>query len=153
MTPSPRPALISVTGTITSVGDAIVGIRQTGQDEPVGFMLGRESTVVRSGIAASGSDLNPGDSVQMIVDGRTGRILLLQAEATTATFPVPSGTTALLAAIGWLAGATILLFQSGVLRWTRLRQAVAARPLPRLIGTRAQLAPQSVTLRAHHLKA
>jgi hypothetical protein len=137
-----RPALVSASGTVTSIGNGVLGVVQSGQDDPVGFMLGGDSTVVRAGAPAAGVDLRPGDSVQLIVDGRTGRILLARAEPAAVGLPAPNGLVALLAATGWLAGAATLLRQSRVVRRVRPINAISRIPLPRLVGPRPLLSPR-----------
>jgi hypothetical protein len=125
---------VSVHGTIVAVDPSLLGVAQTGATNAVGFPLTAETTLIRAGELVETTSLRPGDVVELILDRPTGRLLVLRATPATPPFPVPSAPIALLAAVGWLAGAFTLVSRNRNGAWQMHLAAFTHCSWPRLLG-------------------
>lgn len=99
---TPRSPMVEISGRVVAIGAGVLGVRETGGQQPVAFMVDGRTRVVRDGEAAVVDDLRAGDAIRMTVDGRTGRVEALRA-APRATGPLPSRHD-----VAWIAALTIV---------------------------------------------
>ena len=105
---------VTVEGSIVGAGDGLVALVEEGAESPVAFPVGAEAQIVRGGENVPLDALRVGDSVRVTIDGMSGSVYRLHAEPTSvAAFPphVP-GSVALLAAVGFIAAATLLAIRN-----------------------------------------
>lgn len=100
--------LVEVSGTVVAAGDGFLGVHEANAPTPVSFLLGSDTLLTRDGNAAAAADLRVGDRVRMTVDGRTGRVWQLRAEATGGGWTTRLDTLGPLAALAWIVAAGIL---------------------------------------------
>ena len=123
------PILVKTSGTVVARGGGLLGVRELGGDEPVAFMVGDRTAIMRNGAGATLTDLREGDRVLLLVDGRTGQAIEVRAE------PRPSPATrgrdalGLLAALALIAAAAVLFARRRVAVWPTVGRAAARRPL------------------------
>lgn len=101
--------LVPVGGTIVAVGDGLLGVQEASTSTAVSFMLGAETLLTRDGEAAAVDDLRAGDRVRMTVDGRTGQILQLRADAAGGAWTKRLDTLGPIAALAWIVTVGILV--------------------------------------------
>lgn len=97
-------ALVTISGTVVGQQPAILNVKERGGSHAVGFMVGPATVVQRGGGRSALEGLKPGDSVSLVVDGRTGRAERIVAIAGSHGWPVRdwlavAGPTALVALI------------------------------------------------------
>ncbi len=140
--PATPALLVSVSGSVVGVGDGLLGVQQTGAAGPVSFMIGADTLVTRDGRTAPISSLRPGDALAMTVDGQTGRVLQLRAEAASASWVERVGAVGPLAAVALVIAAALLLARHRGTAWAvlpapstrRLLASLHPRTAPRGIG-------------------
>jgi hypothetical protein len=120
---------VDVEGTMVGAGDGLIALVENGAHSPVAFSVGEQSQLMRQGETIPLDALRAGDSVRMTIDGRTGSVLRLQAEPGASNPFQVSGTLALMAAIGLIAGAAALTIRN-IERLPRLSSQPATRLLP-----------------------
>ncbi|MDF3037563.1 MAG: hypothetical protein K0Q71_269 [Thermomicrobiales bacterium] len=105
---------VTVEGAIVGAGDGLVALVEKGAESPVAFSVGAEAQIVRGGENVPLDALRVGDSVRVTIDGMTGSVYRLHAEPVGATIFPPSipGSFALLAAVGFIAGAAALAIRN-----------------------------------------
>jgi hypothetical protein len=101
---------VAIEGTVVGAGNGLVAVLERHGDAPVAFPVNDGASLIRNGQTVSLDDLRVGDSVRMTIDGLSGQVLRLHATPTApATFvPRVPEAVALLAALGFIAGATAL---------------------------------------------
>jgi hypothetical protein len=101
---------VTVEGSIVGAGDGLVALVEEGAESPVAFSVGAEAQIVRGGENVPLDALRVGDNVRVTIDGMSGNVYRLHAEPVSgAAFPLHvSGAVALLAAVGFIAAATLL---------------------------------------------
>jgi hypothetical protein len=124
---APAPALVAISGTVVARGDGLLAVRERGGERAVAFMINGGALLTREGDPVTLDALHRGDDVRMVVDGRTGQVLRLQAEPGSTGV---AGTPAAIAALALVAAAVLL-----VRRQTRSWPAVGG-----VDGSRARLA-------------
>jgi hypothetical protein len=115
---------VAVSGAVIGLNEVGLVVRETGSDTAVAFpVIDAEGlTVTRGGDPVAVGELRPGDAVSMAIDGLTGRVLRVDAQAAPGTRFAPSNEVGLLASLGLVGGAGLLA--------TRLR-----RPQPLTAAT------------------
>jgi hypothetical protein len=123
------PAIpVTIDGTVIGVDPDRIAVLERGAETPVAFLVGTDTRVVRQGEPVALDMLRAGDAVQLMVDGRTGLALRVQASpAGGPAFAVPAAA-AVLAAVGLIAGAAAL----AILSRDQLPALSARRAAPRL---------------------
>lgn len=119
---------VAISGTVLGLTDGGLAILETGAAAPVAFPVvdAERLTVTRGGDSVTVGDLRQGDAVSMAIDGRTGRVLRVDAQAPASGRFAPSNEAGLLAALGLVAGAGLLTVR---LRRARTLTPGARRPL------------------------
>ncbi len=105
---------VTVEGSLVGAGDGLVALVEEGAESPVAFSVGADAQIVRGGENVPLDGLRVGDSVRVTIDGMTGSVYRLHAEPVHGTaFParIP-GSVALLAAVGFIAGAAALAIRN-----------------------------------------
>jgi hypothetical protein len=127
--PTAAPVLVTVTGSVVTVGDGWIGVHEPDGDAPVAFLVGPGSQLVRSDRPVTAAALRPGDRLRMTVDGRTGQILLLEAD------PASAGLRRLASVLGWLVpvglivGAAIVWARTRSRAWLTVANVESLRPV------------------------
>lgn len=128
--------LVDIDGTVVSVSDGLLGVRESRAPAPVAFMLDEGTLLTRAGKAAAVGDLRVGDRVRMRVDGRTGAILQVRAEAAEGAWRERLATLGPLAALA-------LVVTLGVLA---ARRWMPTGVVPRLFPSETRIASHGLTL-------
>jgi len=126
---APPPVVVPITGEVVAFADGLLGVREDGGERPVAFTVTGQTAVTRGGTAAAPADLRPGDRVAMAVDPRTGTVLSLDVRPVAAGGP--SNGAALLAALGLVAAAGVLVARRRAAARPQVRRPLPARPAPR----------------------
>ena len=138
---APAPALVAISGTVVARGDGLLAVRERGGEGTVAFMIGG-ALLTREGDPVTLDALHRGDDVRMVVDGRTGQVLRLQAEPGSTGV---AGTPAAIAALA-LVAAAILLVRRQARTWPAVGGVAGGRSL--LAMLRRQLAfPRQAVVR------
>lgn len=116
--------LVEVSGTIVAAGDGLLGVHEANAPAPVSFLFGAGTLLTRDGNAVAAADLRVGDRVRMTVDGRTGRVWQLRAEAVGGGWTTRLETLGPIAALAWIVAAGILAARY------RTANRLRHRPLP-----------------------
>ena len=123
------PILVKTSGTVVARGGGLLGVRELGGDQPVAFMVGDRTAIMRDGAGATLADLREGDHVLLLVDGRTGQALEVRAEPGSAPATRGRDALGLLAALALSAAAAVLFARRRVAAWPTVGRAAARRPL------------------------
>jgi hypothetical protein len=101
---------VTIEGAIVGAGEGKVAVIERNSETPVAFPVADDATVMRDGQNVPLDALRVGDTVRVTIDGRSGTALRLHAApATSPALGIHvTGTAALLAALGLIAGATAL---------------------------------------------
>ena len=105
---------VTVEGSLVGAGDGLVALVEEGAESPVAFSVGTDAQIVRGGENVPLDALRVGDAVRVTIDAMTGSVYRLHADPVgAAAFPprVP-GSVALLAAVGFIAGAAALAIRN-----------------------------------------
>jgi hypothetical protein len=105
---------VTVEGSIVGAGDGLVALVEKGAASPVAFSVNVDAQIVRGDENVPLDALRVGDNVLVTIDGMTGSVYRLHAAPVGATvFPprIP-GSVALLAAVGFIAGAAALAIRN-----------------------------------------
>lgn len=101
--------LVEVSGAVVAAGDGLLGVHEANAAAPVSFLLSSQTLLTRDGNAVAVDDLRVGDRVRMTVDGRTGRVLQLRADAAGAGWTERLDTLGPIAALAWIITVGILV--------------------------------------------
>lgn len=119
-TPEPGAAVtavpVTVEGMLVGASDGLVALVEHGAESPVAFSVSQEAHLVRGAERVPLESLRAGDRVRLTIDGRSGSVLRLHAAPVSGFAFLPQGrvpgTTALLAALGLIGGATALAIRN-----------------------------------------
>lgn len=138
---------VAISGTLLGTLDGGLAVQETGSTDAVAFPVvdAERLTVTRGGDEANLGLLQAGDSVSMTIDGLTGRVLRVDAQAAAGSRFAPSNEVGLLAALGLVAAAALLTAR--LRRPQPLAAAAARRPLADAVATRAAVAGQGAIAR------
>lgn len=105
---------VTVEGLIVGAGDGLVALVEKGAAAPVAFTVSADAQIVRGDENVPLDALRVGDSVRVTIDGMTGSVYRLHAAPVgSSVFPPRiSGSIALLAAVGFIAGAAALAIRN-----------------------------------------
>lgn len=102
---------VPVSGVVVALAEGQIAVLETGSAAPVAFHVAPGTTFSRAGYNAVLEELRPGDAIAMTVDGNTGTVLSARVRPAEG-FGAPSGSAALLAAIGLLGAAGLLAYRT-----------------------------------------
>lgn len=91
------PVPVEINGKVVAVRGDQLGVLEAGAEQPVAFTFRPETRIERGGERVAASELHPGDTIRMTIDGRSGTIDIVRAApqsdpfgaAGTATWLVP----------------------------------------------------------------
>jgi len=106
---------VAIEGTVVGASDGLLALTEDGSTQPVAFPVNSAANLVRDGQNVPLEGLRVGDSVRMTIDGSSGQVLRLHATPASTPFAIRvPGAVALIAALGLIAGATMLAIRNRV---------------------------------------
>ena len=144
--PAPSPALVAISGRVVARGNGLLAVHEQGGDGPVAFMIGSGALLTREGNAVALDALRHGDDVRMVVDGRTGQVLRLQAEPGPARADRAADAPAAVAAVA-LVAAAVLFVRRQSRAWPAVGRVAGSRPLLAMLRRRLAFPGQTVVVR------
>ena len=104
---------VAIEGTVVGASDGLLALTEDDSTQPVAFPVNSAANLVRDGQNVPLEDLRVGDSVRMTIDGSSGQVLRLHATPAPSQFAIRvPGAIALLAALGLIAGGTVLAIRN-----------------------------------------
>lgn len=103
---------VAVTGLFAGIVEGHLAVQEQDGDGIVAFPAASNLTVTRDGAIVMLQSLKPGDTVHMSVDGSTGQVLRVDAAPMATSWFAPSNELALLAVVGLIGGAVLLIVRN-----------------------------------------
>lgn len=104
---------VAIEGTVVGASDSLLALTENGSTQSVAFPVNTAASLVRDGQNVPLEALRVGDSIRMTIDGSSGQVLRLHATPAFTQFAIRvPGAIALMAALGLIAGGTVLAIRN-----------------------------------------